>query len=482
MEHVVTQALAGTAHMPPGDVEEPWGAVAAPPERAVWLRAGAWATYERAGRKARRDLAAPVPAPAEHQAPCPPNVSALLAQLAAGPFPRVFREALAAVAARQWLLPPALLPLALDQAAPDLREVLRPLLGERGAWLASFRDDWAWARCQPGNLAPAEAARRWAEGSPEEREAALVHVRATDPALALAWLAEGLQQERAATRLALLEAIATSWTAADEPFLEGLLADRSAAVRAHAAHHLAGFPASALAGRIRERLAALRGPDGRYQLPEACPKDWVRDGIQADDPPHGMGPRSWWLTQLVALADPADVGPVIGQPHADALVPGLARAIARLADGARAQALYAALEGDDSPPATEARHTLRPLMPASWHVQGFLDALVGDALNTMSTAMPGALDAAASNAWLAIFAAKLAGFDPEKKDTYAAPWNQAREEIALALAPASLRPIAAALDELEARHAVVIARLGNAWTRFRQTIDLRRRIHEEIAP
>ncbi len=101
---------------------------------------------------------------------------------------------------------------------------------------------------------------------------------------------------------------------ADEPFLEATLDDRSKNVRRQAAAILALIPES----RLRHRLSAVaktfiivRTPRGtplggrRREIvlvpPESFAAEWERDGIE-QRPPAGVGPRAWWVRQIVGLA------------------------------------------------------------------------------------------------------------------------------------------------------------------------------------
>lgn len=101
-----------------------------------------------------------------------------------------------------------------------------------------------------------------------------------------------------------LDALRTGLSAADEPFLEEALTDRSRNVRATAAELLSALPDSALAGRMaaRARSCVSLGPEGiTVEAPYACDPAMERDGVAAK-PPNGRGERSWWLGQLVDAA------------------------------------------------------------------------------------------------------------------------------------------------------------------------------------
>ncbi|WP_241778486.1 DUF5691 domain-containing protein, partial [Streptomyces sp. AcH 505] len=215
----------------------------------------------------------------------------------------------------------AALPALLDAARgrTDLRPQALAFAGPRGLWLARLNPDWKFAlRGASGgsalpDLADAEAVGRlWDEGLFAERVALLGAVRARDARAAPELLASTWSAERAEDRLMFLDSLRTGLSAADEPFLEQALADRSRNVRSTAAELLSALPGSALALRMATRAAtcvsldrAAGGPGGGpavvVEAPHECDADMQRDGV-TPVPPAGRGERSWWLGQLVEAA------------------------------------------------------------------------------------------------------------------------------------------------------------------------------------
>lgn len=230
-----------------------------------------------------------------------PNLAELLPQWLAA----AHREGYAA--------PPELLPALLDaaRARTDLRADALAFAGPRGRWLAQLNPDWKYAlRAGPGALAgpdpegPEQAERLWEEGMFAERIALLSRMRLTAPDSALALLAGTWKSERAEDRLMFLDSLRTGLSAADEPFLEQALADRSRNVRSTAAELLSALPESALAARMaaRARSCVSLGLDGIVvEAPYECDAAMERDGV-APRPPNGRGERAWWLGQLVDAA------------------------------------------------------------------------------------------------------------------------------------------------------------------------------------
>ncbi|RTL01572.1 MAG: hypothetical protein EKK65_06470 [Lysobacterales bacterium] len=293
--------------------------------QALLDRLAAHALARRAGRRVPPVPAAVEPAADETRMPCPPAAAALLGQLLAGED-ELLPEWLRLAAEAGVYAPPETLPLLLDRAARDshLRDAVAAISGRRGLWLAAQNPAWRWlTRSAPAAVEPADE-RLWQDGSPEQRLAWLRACRRIDPDAARARLVADWKTEKAEHRRRLLEALSENLGPADEDFLEAVLDERAASVRAVAASLLLQLPGSALLARHGARLAALArftpatapgmldrllkreaGP-GTLELdlpPEPLPPDWLRDGI---DPraPKGIGPRVHALVQLIAALPP----------------------------------------------------------------------------------------------------------------------------------------------------------------------------------
>lgn len=278
---------------------------------------------------------------------------------------------LAAARREGYAAPPALLPALLDaaRARTDLRADALALAGPRGLWLAALNPDWKFAlrTAAPGMgrgapQDPREVQRLWEEGLFAERVALLTRLRLADPQQALALLASTWRSERAEDRLMFLDSLRTGLSAADEPFLEEALADRSRNVRATAAELLSALPGSALAARMaaRARSCISLGADGiTVEAPYECDPGMERDGV-APKPPSGRGERAWWLGQLVEAAPlstwPARFGgrtpeQIIALPVLDEWQPDLHAAWCRAAVRQRDPAWARALLGPPPVPA-----------------------------------------------------------------------------------------------------------------------------------
>ena len=326
-EELVTAALLGTARRTPPGVpagrEAPTALLDAAAVETVRRRAGM-----RPGRAAARvEPAAQDPRPA-----LPPAAAHRLAMLLAdrpgagsggrrGSTPDLMEllpQWLATANRRGFAAPPEVLPALLDAARgrTDLRPAVLAFAGPRALWLARLNGDWRFAlRSAPGGGAslpgpeePERIRELWEEGLFAERVALLSAIRARDAAAARDLLATTWATERAEDRLMFVDSLRSGLCAADEPFLERALSDRSRNVRATAAELLSALPGSALAGRMAERAGSCvavdhtRGtPTIAVEAPHECDPGMERDGV-VPKPPAGRGERSWWLGQLVEAA------------------------------------------------------------------------------------------------------------------------------------------------------------------------------------
>jgi len=278
-----------------------------PRERALLLRAGAHALLRRAGRVLpRRSPSLPLAAAESLRASSPPLTDAL--RMLFESDEDLLAEALERMARARVRLAPELLPLALEQTEPELRARLKPVLGARGAWLAAQRPEWTWALdAASGAALPSDFELRWSEGNAAERRGLFTLARKLSPAHARELAVDAFPHEKADQRAAFAEAFAIGLGADDEPFLSGLLSDRSAVVQKAAARVLWRLPGSALAQRMLERARAhvrYEPSAARWhvRLPaEPLDPSWEREGIREVPPgTRQLGQRQWWTLQLMA--------------------------------------------------------------------------------------------------------------------------------------------------------------------------------------
>lgn len=276
-----------------------------------------------------------------------------------GPDP-LRAEAARLLTAAGYTLPPRLIPRALDlgQKNASLRAVLLPVLGMRGDWLARQNAAWAWAvGAQDAEPDPA----LWEHGTLEQRRQHVERLRRRDPAAARMLLQEGFGQLDARERAALLEQLATGLDAADEDFLESLLADRSKEVRQLASRLLSALPNSRFVARMAVRLRDCLSRERKLfrqvltlEAPKQFGTDWKEDALEeARAKSESLGDRAWWLYQ-VARAVPltwwpaqTDMTPaelikwLLGTDWSEAVLRAWGEALQRDADADWAEAFLA---------------------------------------------------------------------------------------------------------------------------------------------
>jgi hypothetical protein len=336
-------ALVGTARagaLAPLDPTHPAEALlagwpAGDPESVLLLRAGVQAVFAAAGHLPA-DGVPPLPeAPAETARRPAERLGALLQTALTLDAWGLFGGLLDELAARHLHLPHELLPDVLELSDSRLREQLRPVLGERGRWLARLNPQWSWVEA----AAPLDADHSnlerlhqlFQEGELPQRCQALAAWRRVAPAAAREAVATTLPRENAETRGRLVSELATGLSIDDEAFLESCLDDRSAVVKRIAAQLLSRLPTSALAARLRARGQGMltAGKKGLVfkaltlacAPPESIDKSWERDGIP-QKPTGGRGQRAAWTEAVFELIPPSHWESLLGAPP-EALIEAL---------------------------------------------------------------------------------------------------------------------------------------------------------------
>lgn len=274
------------------------------PEGTLLGAAGAIALYQRAGRLPLTDNQ---PLPKECQPDdtpcCSSRAGQHLALMLKGEHAEL-PEWLAAAAKSGKRVPERYLPdlLELGRVQSQLQEVILPVLGKRGHWLAAQNPDW--------NYVVGDAEATWQTGSRAARRLLLQNLRAENPERAREQLAATWQQE-ATEETAFLKTFLIGLSIADEPFLEAALDERRKEVRQVAADLLARLPESRLCqrmiSRVRPLLTLKREGEKLHlevTLPESCDKGMSRDGIESKTG-IGIGEKAGWLLQMLGTVPPS---------------------------------------------------------------------------------------------------------------------------------------------------------------------------------
>lgn len=274
------------------------------------LWAGSHAIYEQAGWLPASGVSSPPPGPPSTKALRSVRLTQLLQQVMKSDQRELLREFLHTMQQEHIELPYEVLPLAMETTDREIRQLLQPLLGERGRWLSMFNPRWHWVN--EGVVAITSddrvALRRaWEEGKLAQRSLALTVMRQTDAAEGRRWLEETIPQEKADARAQFLECLHHGLSLDDEPLLEKLLLDRSEGVRQLAAELLQQLPASRLSERMKQRAEGMLqfrktvlGAKVSCTPPEELPLDWQADGIPARVQ-AGKGKKAIWVEKLFSV-------------------------------------------------------------------------------------------------------------------------------------------------------------------------------------
>ncbi|MFO1066567.1 MAG: DUF5691 domain-containing protein [Pirellulales bacterium] len=324
MDELTRIALAGLSRAPTAaqpDAQHPAESLlikreATTGERGLLLRAGTRAVYERCGVDSRADVQAVEAAPHEDRPFASSQISSYILTAMALKNIEALKECVEVLESRNLLLPRDLISSVLSVTDPEMRELIRPLVGKRGVWLSRFNESWRWMTEGVALLNADDLQSRrikWNEGTIKERCQALAAMRECDPAEGRKWLLDTIDRDKPEHRAALVAECKVGLSPDDEAWLEARLSDRSEHVRAAAVNLLVHLPGSSLAQRMRERAIAilnLRRNDAGEVIgingspPEEIDKAWQRDGISAKTP-TGRGKRAVWLETVLSFVAPS---------------------------------------------------------------------------------------------------------------------------------------------------------------------------------
>jgi len=255
------------------------------------------------------DDVCPVVAPLERLPVCSAAASRLLEGILAGEaVPEQLSLWLGWAQRSQVRVAPPLLPQLLEvgRVRRELRPLILPVLGDRGYWLAAQNPDWQFAALMVGGT-PEEG---WREGNLPTRLLRLTQMRLTDPDRAREWVRGVWERHKAGDRTEYLKIFHQGLTAADEPFLEAALADKSQQVREMAAQLLTQLPDSEFLQRVTLWVRQRLWRDGKgltkglqVTLPETVTAQMQRDGVR-EKAPAKVSRQPWWFLQQLARVPP----------------------------------------------------------------------------------------------------------------------------------------------------------------------------------
>lgn len=322
MDTLTQLALTGTKYvggLPPpeghlGDVL--FTRVEGDTEGQLLLRAGTRGVIQQAGHVPLTGVARVTAAPPDVRRCGEGRLTGLLQNALATDAQELLAEFLRQMNAHHRLLPHELLPQALAVSDVELRELLLPVLGERGRWLARLNPEWSWVSSGVGTLSGGDLdllRREWEEGTNRDRCRALRALRLADAAEARTLLEGTFKGEKADHRAQLVAVLEAGLGLGDEAFLESCLDNRSSQVREAAAGLLARLPEAGLAHRMAERAARMLATTTEGKVfrkrrltcspPEDVDKTWERDGI-AVKAPSGRGKRAYWAERVLSAVPP----------------------------------------------------------------------------------------------------------------------------------------------------------------------------------
>lgn len=213
------------------------------------------------------------------------------------------------------LVAPHLIPQMLDFAAKH-QSLAKPAflhsLGIRANWLSQFNKTWQ--KLYEQNIETND----WELMDFEARKHYLAHLRKTDPAEVVKWLAEVFQQENAQKRLGFLEILEENAGPYDEAFLLNLLQDRSTKVQDKAKEFLSKIPGSTVnqafvehffnVVHIKEERRMLINKKRVLEVKNKRPDDILFEfGLVEISSTKGFADHMFWMAQCVRYVNPEDI-------------------------------------------------------------------------------------------------------------------------------------------------------------------------------
>jgi len=251
-------------------------------------------------------------------------------------------------AAKQQLLIPDHLPVALDKAQKDteLQQVTITCSGKRGEWLSRFNPHWNYFQSTPDDEI-------WLTGKPEERLKVLQKTRREDPEKALQMIRETWDQENAASKADLVKTLKANLSKTDLDWLESVQTEKSQKVKDELLDLLTSIPGSAINQKYENLLrqsVSLKKEKGllglmskvgiQQKLPDSFDESIFKMGIEKFATGKSTtSDEGYIIYQLVSLVPPSfwekqfEVSPDVVveyfDKYAKSLLPALSQAVIR---------------------------------------------------------------------------------------------------------------------------------------------------------
>ncbi|HEX6033797.1 MAG TPA: DUF5691 domain-containing protein [Anaerolineales bacterium] len=219
----------------------------------------------------------------------------------------VLPEFLSLTALHNRIVPPETLPALLGLGKHTLRNLVLPVIGERGKWLAGQNPAWSYA------LGQEDGDESWDTATRAERVRLLERLREGDARHAIELVQSTWEHDPPEERAAFVAALSHGLSIEDEPFLETCLDDSRKEVRDAALDLLIRLPESRHAERMAKRVEPLieyksqrlRGDILHVALPEQMDAQARRDGITGATLSKKLGKQANVLAQMISLMPPS---------------------------------------------------------------------------------------------------------------------------------------------------------------------------------
>ncbi len=269
-------------------------------EAQLLAAAGTLTLYEHLGQLPPRLKRPTVVMPKEDVLIISTLASRYLQIMLEGKFSDLLPEFFVSIKETKQRLPEAFLPALLERAKNmyTYRELIQPVLGKTGLWLAQQNLAWGFATA----LSWETAKHDWDSSVMLIRQAMIKQARVEVPSLGRDLIESTWKRESPTDRTWILKTLRIGLSMDDEPFLEMALDDRSHTVRKLAAELLSVLPESRLSKRIEDvaKHSFSLKESLEYVSPEMTPQ-LSRDGISQPNWADSERVRAAQIVDLVSL-------------------------------------------------------------------------------------------------------------------------------------------------------------------------------------